>query len=194
MKMKYAVLMCHCDMLRQQHTSCEVTRHFTCYIVTLCRRVNSILISSASSLFSFLISFRIDSSVVFDFLKRLRWYLYIIYFFASTYLLCATSVFSIISCIVSTGITSLSVFSTFPIASSIKSSLTFCELSTSTFAFLMAAVILSALYSTILPSRFCTFTFITPSLYKTLYTVLSLKKNMQKARLYACFMQISNTM
>ena len=70
----------------------------------------------------------------------------------------------------------------------------FGSVRTTTFAFLMAAVILSALYSTILPSRFCTFTFITPSLYKTLYTVLSLKKNMQKARLYACFMQIPNTM
>ncbi len=86
-------------------------------------------------------------------------------------------------------------FQTFPIASSIKSSLTFCEFSTSTFAFFngscyLVSIVFNNSAVTLLYLHFL----LTPSLYKTLYTVLSLKKNMQKAQLYACFMQILNIM
>ena len=103
--------------------------------------------------------------------------------FASTYLLCATSVFRLYLLYRFRELLPVWFFQRF--YRLFYQVTDFCELSTSTFAFFNGGCYLvSIVFQQFCPSRFCTFTFITPSLYKTLYTVYYLSKKICRKHVF----------
>ena len=90
--MQHTVVVRHGNMLRQKQTSGNVTGHFTRNIVSLSGSQTGILVGIflRQLLILIRISFKIDSSVVLDFLSRLLWYGIQYTSLTRVYLLCST--------------------------------------------------------------------------------------------------------